>query len=267
LGENWRAGSDFTPPPGSETAGGADFGDFFGGGAGANGFSDFFESLFGGRVRRAGASLRSKGKNIEAEIAITLEEAHHGATRTIRFQSTERCSTCDGTGTKDGKTCPTCRGSGVVRHQKTLEVTIPPGVRNGSIVRLAGQGEAGFNGGPPGDLLLHIRLEPHPLFRVVDKNELELELPVAPWEAALGATVPVPTLDGTVQMTIPPGTQAGQRLRLREQGLNGRRGGRGDLYVKIKIVIPRPLTPSEKELFEKLAATSRFDPRDLLPKH
>lgn len=130
------------------------------------------------------------------------------------------------------------------------------GIHNGSIVRLAGQGEPGMGGGPPGDFLLHIRLQPHPLFRVVDKNDLELELPVDPWEVALGAKAPVPTLDGTVEMKIPAATQGGQRLRLRGQGLNGPRGGRTDLYVKIKIVNPPALTPREKELFEQLTATS-----------
>jgi DnaJ-class molecular chaperone len=153
----------------------------------------------------------------------------------------------------------------VIRRPKSLDVTIPAGVRNGSVIRLAGQGEPGINGGPPGDLLLHVRIEPHPLFHIVDEDNLELELPVAPWEAALGAKVPVPTLDGSVEMTIRAGTQGGQRLRLRGQGLNRRAGGRSDLYIRIKIVNPPKLTAKEKELFEKLAAESRFNARDLLP--
>jgi DnaJ-class molecular chaperone len=265
-GENWQAGS---PPPGWEDGGGRggfrDYNDIFGRGGGQNGgFSDFFGSVFG---RRGGRSdFRSKGENIEAEIGLTLEEAHRGVTRTITFQSNETCSNCGGSGTKDGKPCPTCRGSGVVRRAKSLEVTIPAGVRNGSVIRLAGQGEPGTNGGAAGDLLLHVRLEPHPLFRIVDDDDLEIELPVAPWEAALGARVNVPTLDGPVEMTIRAGTQASQRLRLRGQGLNKRGGGgRSNLYAIIRIVNPPSLTSKEKELFEKLAAESRFDARQLLP--
>jgi DnaJ-class molecular chaperone len=147
-----------------------------------------------------------------------------------------------------------------------LEVTIPAGVRDGSVIRLAGQGEPGANGAAPGDLFLHVRIEPHPLFEIVDENDIQVEVPVSPWEAALGATVRVPTLDGQVEMKIPAGTQAGKRLRLRSQGLNKRDRGRGDEYVKVKIVIPPKLTPKEKQLFEKLAAESHFEARDLLPR-
>ena len=129
---------------------------------------------------------------------------------------------------------------------KSLEVTIPPGVRDGTVIRLAGQGEPGANGGPPGDLYLHVRIEPHPLFEIVGDADVQIEFPVAPWEVALGARVNVPTLDGPVEMKIPPATQGGTRLRLRGQGLNKRRGGRGDQYVKIKIVIPPKLTAKEK---------------------
>jgi len=146
---------------------------------------------------------------------------------------------------------------------------------NGKYVTLAGKrvnyqtgpiywGEPGTNGGPPGDLYLHVRIEPHPLFEIVGDVDVQIEFPVAPWEAALGARVNVPTLDGSVEMKIPPGTQGGTRLRLRGQGLNKRRGGRGDEYVKIKIVIPPKLTARETSLFEKLAAESKFDPRELL---
>lgn len=153
----------------------------------------------------------------------------------------------------------------MVRRPKSLDVTIPARVHNGSIIRLAAQGEPGINGGPPRDLLLRVQIEPHPFFRITDEDSLELDLPVAPWEAALGAKVPVPTLDGSVEMTIRAGTQGGQRLRLRGQGLNKRSGGRSDLYARIKIVNPPKLNPKEKELYQGLAAESRFDPRALLP--
>ena len=271
LGANWKAGSDFTPPAGAGTGprnGRVDFGDFgdvFGGGQGASGFSDFFESLFGNRRgTRGGAGFQMRGQDVEAEISLPLEDAHRGAKRSITLEVTETCPECQGTGTKDGKVCPTCRGAGVIHRPKSFEVTIPAGVRDGSVIRLAGQGEPGANGAPPGDLYLHVRIEPHPLFEIVGDNDVQIELPVAPWEAVLGTKVAVPTLEGTVEMKIPPGTQGGQRLRLRGQGLKTRSGGRGDEYVKIKIVVPPKVTPKEKELFEKLAAESRFNPRELM---
>lgn len=272
LGENWKAGADFTPPPGwtgwEGAQGGFDFSEVFGDGRGPSGFSDFFEAFFGGgrgaRAGRAGAGFTMRGSDVEAEIQLTLEEAHRGVTRTITFEAAERCPDCGGSGVKDNRPCPTCRGAGQVRRQKSLEVAIPPGVRDGSVIRLAGQGEPGTGNAPAGDLFLRVRLKPHPLFRLVGDDDVEVELPVAPWEAALGAKVNVPTLDDPVEMTIPAGTQGGQRLRLRGQGLNRRRGGRGDEYVRLKIVVPPKPTPGERELFEKLAAESRFDPRELL---
>jgi curved DNA-binding protein len=269
LGPNWKAGEEFRPPPGWEGVNVqyGDFGDMFGGGGSAGGFSDFFESLFGGRRRtgRRGAGFAMRGQDVEAEIPLTLEEAHRGGKRTITLQVTEPCPTCRGTGSKDGKTvCPTCRGAGVIRRPKSIEVTIPPGVRDGSVIRLTGQGEPGANGAPAGDLFLRVRLQPHRLFSVVGDSDVQIELPVAPWEPALGAKVQVPTLDGPVELKIPPGAQGGQRLRLRGRGLNRRGGGRGDQYVKLKIVIPPKLGPKEKELFEKLAAESRFNPRELM---
>jgi DnaJ-class molecular chaperone len=267
LGQNWKAGEEFRPPPDWEGARGGfgDFSDLFGGGAGRSGFSDFFETLFGGRRGApGGAGFVMRGQDVEAEIALTLEEAHRGVKRSVTLQLAETCSDCRGSGSKDGKTaCPTCHGAGAIRRPKSLEVTIPAGVRDGSVIRLAGQGEPGANGAPAGDLYLHVRIQPHRLFEVVGESDVQIELPVAPWEAALGARIAVPTLDGPVEMKIPAGAQGGQRLRLRGQGLNRRGGGRGDEYVKLKIVIPPNLAPKEKELFEKLAAESRFNARDL----
>ncbi len=254
LGANWKAGADFTPPPdwaGREGPGGAgggfDYGEVFGGGRAASGFSDFFESFFGGgagnaragesRGARGGAGFAMRGSDVEAEISLTLEEAHRGVTRTIRIESPD---------------------------SKSLEVTIPAGMRDGSVIRLSGQGASGSGNAPAGDLYLRARIKPHPLFSVVGDDDIQIELPVAPWEAALGANVSVPTLDEPVEMTIAAGTQGGQRLRLRGQGLNRRQGGRGDEYVRLKIVIPPKLSAKEKELFEKLAAEARFDARELL---
>jgi curved DNA-binding protein len=244
LGANWKAGSDFTPPPGWEAGRGhyEDFGDIFGGaGAGGStgGFSDFFEALFGGRGARRGAGFAMRGSDVEAEILLPLEEAHRGGTRSI---------------TLSGSSGP-----------RTLDVTIPAGVRDGSVIRLTGQGMPGTGNAPAGDILLHVRLQPHSLFTVLNNGDIQLDLPVAPWEAALGARVKVPTLDGSVDMTIPPGAQGGQRLRLRGQGLQRLRdGGRGDQYVRLQLVNPPQLTETQKALFAKLAAESRFDARTLL---
>src|SRR3984957_7111916 len=265
LGPNWKAGAEFTGPGANgtraETGG---FGDIFGHG-GASEFSDFFESMFGGnRGARAGGNFGMRGRDVEVELPVTLEDAHRGVKRQISLQVEDMCPECTGSGLKDGKPCPTCRGSGTVRRTKTFEVTIPVGVRDGSIVRLAGQGNAGGKGASPGDLFLHVRLEPHHLFDLVGDGDIEVELPAAPWEAVLGAKVNVPTIDGAVEMDIRPGTQAGQRLRLRGQGLARRGGGRGDQYVKLKIVVPPEPTNKEKDLFRRLATESRFNPRELL---
>lgn len=240
LGQNWKNGQEFTPPPG--------WGDARGSGQGAGGgfdfsggdFSDFFESLFGGR---GGAQGRSRGPrrgdDAEAEISISLEDAYHGATRTITLRRAGRG--------QDGRT-------------DTLELRIPPGTTEGSVLRLAGQGGGGTEGGPAGDLYVRVRLEPHPLFRV-DGQNLETDAPVTPWEAALGAEVPVRTLDGTAHTKLPPGTSCGKRLRLRGQGLPDRSGKRGDLFARVRIDVPRTLTERERSLFEELKRASDFNPR------
>jgi len=273
LGPNWKAGEEFRPPPNWEGAGVnveyGDFADIFGGAAqDRGGFSDFFEALFGSRRggARAGAGFSMRGQDVEAEILLTLEEAHRGGKRTINLQVAEPCPDCRGTGLKDGRTpCPACRGAGALQRPKSLEVTIPAGVRDNSVIRLAGQGGPGTAGAPSGDLFLRVRAQPHRLFNVVGNNDVELELPVAPWEAALGASLAVPTLDGPVEMKVPAGAQGGQRLRLRGRGLSIRGGGRGDEYVRIKIVNPPNLGPRERELYANLASESRFNPRELMP--
>ena len=263
LGSNRKAGSEFTPPPGWK-AQGTGFDGFTATTSqdSTAGFSDFFESLFGRRrSAREGAGFRMRGNDVEAEIALSLEEAHHGAKRNISFDNAEACPGCGGSGTEDGKPCPICQGRGVVARTKSLEVTIPAGVRQGSVIRLAGQGESGLNDASSGDLLLHVRIQPHKRFEITGEDDVEIEIPVAPWEAALGAMVNVPTLDGTVEMKIPPGSQAGRKLRLRGIGLSRRDGARGDEYVKLRIVLPTELNARQKQLFEELAAESHFDPR------
>jgi len=243
YGENWRAvkagAGAPPPPPGWERAEGAprgraggfdfndfDFGRFSTGGAG--GF-DIFEEMFGGARDRG--PRRGRGHDIEAELELSLEEAHHGGRRTLQMQGAE-----------------------------PIEVNIPAGMRDGSIIRLAGQGGSGANGSEPGDLYLHIRLLPHPVF-TLKGDDLELELSIAPWEAVLGGSVEVPTIDGKVELKVPAGAKAGQRLRLRGQGLNKRKGGRGDEFVRLKVVVPKEVSAEERRLYEELKRVSRFNPR------
>ena len=277
YGENWRAvkSGAGAPPPGweqaqrSPRAGRPETGDFdlnfdysgdFGGFRGGSGEGfDIFEEIFN-RARGGRSVRRGRGRDIEAELELSLEEAHRGGRRTLQMQTAEVCPTCNGSRVVDGKTCDTCGGAGEVLRPKTIEVNIPAGVRDGSTIRLAGQGGAGSNGSEPGDLYLHIRLRPHSRFSV-NGDDVEVELAIAPSEAALGAKVEAPTIDGKVELTVPPGTNTGQRLRLRGQGLNKRKGGRGDEYVRMKIVVPKELSAEERRLYEELQRISRFDPR------
>lgn len=256
LGENWRAGQDFSPPPGWEFFGsrrGAGSGagrtfnfEFFGDGfeeSPFSGFSDFFSMLFGGGPADGGMGTRrgarggraqawaSPGQDQEAEIPITLEEAHRGARKTITLEG-----------------------------GRTLEVKIPPGTPDGHRLRLRGQGGSGNGSSQAGDLYLRVRLAPHPLFKL-NGEDLEVEVPIAPWEAALGARIEVPMLDGKAALKLQAGAQSGQRLRLRGKGLARRNGSQGDLYAVLRIEVPRSLSARERELFEELARASSFRPR------
>jgi curved DNA-binding protein len=286
YGEKWRAvkaGAGAPPPPGYEsydfggagnrgrspgggprTGGGFDFNDFDFSrfrttGTGPGGF-DIFEEMFGGGSGRGRTTRSGRGRDIEAELETSLEEAHRGGRRTLQMQVSEVCPTCGGTGVKDGKACPTCGAAGEVIRPKTIEVNIPAGARDGATIRVPGQGGSGSNGSEPGDLYLHIRLRPHPLF-TVKGDDLETELAIAPWEAVLGDKVQAPTIDGKVELTIPAGSKSGQRLRLRGQGLNKRNGGRGDEFVRLKITVPKAVSPEERRLYEELKRVSRFEPR------
>jgi curved DNA-binding protein len=265
LGANYQEGADVTPPPGWENVhfDVNDPGDLFGGGA--YNFSDFFTSFFGGAPPpRTGNGFARKGRDIEAELELTLTEAHRGGPRNLSLQLTEECHDCGGAGVRNSRACMVCKGKGISLRTKQIEVNIPAGVREGTVVRLAGLGNPGTGQSPAGDLLLRVKLQLDPLFSVAGADDLQIELPVSPWEPVLGAKVKVPTLDGMVEMSIPEGSQAGQRLRLRGQGLKRRDGSRGDQYVKLKIVVPSPSNANEKELFSRLAAESRFDPRQSL---
>jgi curved DNA-binding protein len=251
LGANWKAGDDVSGASGFSGFGGpnGDFGDVrveFGSGGD---FSDFFEGLFG-RGGRSGAragrrttgfggfegfeGFQARGGDLEAELELTLEEAARGGRRRISL------------------------GDG-----RDYEVNIPPGVRDGQRIRLAGEGGRGAAGGPPGDLFLRVRINPHPRFRL-EGRDLYVDLPITPWEGVLGASVEVPTLEGKKRVKVPPGSSTGRKLRLRGEGFPGPRGGRGDLYAVLKVEVPKKPTPEERELFERLAQVSKFNPREKL---
>ncbi len=251
LGHNWQHGQQFN----AGGFGGQGFGGGFGGGSGGD-FSDFFEAIFGQAARGGGQGFGggfggaqggfgadpfggfqrrpSKGKDIQAEITITLEDALKGNRRSITLSGAQ------------GK--------------RDLEVNIPAGSKEGSKLRLTGQGEPSPSGGASGDLFLRIKFMTHALFSV-DGNDISYDLPLTPWEAALGVKARIPTLEGEIEMNIPAGTSSGRRFRLRGRGL-GKEGARGDQMVRAMIRVPESLSDEERALFEQLAAVSSFTVRE-----
>lgn len=269
LGPDWEHGQHFQRPPGFENVrfhfgGGGPGGGM--GGAGAAGFSDFFENLFGGGFGGGGGGFSgfggfegagpqgggfgpqgfsrraAKGQDSEAGLELTLEEAYRGGSKTITLREQ-------------------VAGPGGMPQvsTKNLDVSIPAGVRDGARIRLAGQGNPGMGGGSAGDLYLKVRILPHALFKLKGDN-IVLDLPLTPWEAALGTTVTVPTLDKSVQLSVPPGVGSGQKLRLRGRGL-GTGARRGDQLVRVMIKVPKDLSDEERTLMEQLAEASSFRPR------
>lgn len=241
LGNRWRAGQEFTPPP--EWGAGFEF--TSGGDSAAEGadYSDFFSTLFG-NFSRHGASTRAHGEDHHAKIFIALEDAFHGGTHTITLRSPQ----VDAQGR-------------VVLRERSLNVQIPKGVRESQHIRLAGQGAPGIKGTSPGDLYLEIHFHPHPLYQVQDRD-LSLSLPIAPWEAALGATVKAPTPTGVVEVKIPPGSQSGRKLRLKGRGIPGEPAG--DLYLVLDVVLPKADTEQAQQIYHTMARELAFNPRQAL---
>ncbi len=247
---NWRAGEEGGPE-------GFEFG--------GTGFSDFFEQFFGGRGgagHRGGfdGAQAGPGQDVEAVLMVTLEEAMRGGVRPITLRRNTRCPRCNGTGVEGRRVCSQCAGGGQVSTTQDYKVKIPAGVRDGQRLRLAGQGEPGLGGGAAGDLYLRVRMAGHPDFRV-EGGDLYYDLDLAPWEAALGAQISVPALEGPLNIKIPPATQNGQRLRLRGRGLPAPANERGDLYVVARIHMPKEIGDREKALWEQLSRESHFNPR------
>ncbi len=248
LGPDWQNAQHFQNQGGGYSGnpfgGGGFSGSFNGQSFNASGFSDFFETLFGGGRQAGGfgadpfasyGQRSRKGHDIDVTIQLTLEDAYHGGAKNIALQGS------------NGQT-------------RNLEVKIPAGVKNGARIRLAGQGEPGAGqNAKPGDLYLHVSLLPHPLFSL-DDNDVVYELPVSPWEAVLGTRVRVPTLAGDIELTIPPGSGSAKKFRLRGKGL-GTGTGKGDQFVRLNISVPSTLTAEERELWEKLRDITAFNPR------
>lgn len=252
LGANWKQGQDFQPPPGWNA--GYETGDSGFDGQDMGDQSDFFESLFrrgfarsqstsaGGQGR--GQGFHAHGQDSHARIQITLEEAYHGGTRRVNLQM------------------PTVDADGhVVLREHPIEFTIPRGVRVGQRIRLAGQGGPAMGQGQPGDLYLEVDFLPHKHYRV-DKHDVYMDLPVAPWEAALGAVIEVPTPTGTVELTVPAGSSEGRKLRLKGRGIPGKTPG--DFYFVLKIAVPPADSDSAKAAYRNMAqAFTSFNPRNL----
>ncbi len=275
-----------------------DFGQFGRSGRPGAGVQDIFSDLFGGM--EAGPRIQ-RGPDMVMEMSISLEEAVNGVTRPISYRKDVSCKTCAGTGAKDGKlitcsrcggsgklqtgqaffkqiqTCPSCSGQGRVASEtchackgrgvsigtENIKVKIPAGVDNGSKVRLRGRGGAGIKGGPAGDLLIEITVNPHPIFRRKGNN-LYVDVPVTIAEATLGAKIQVPTIDGMAYLTLPPGTNSGKKLRLRGKGVSSARGGKGDQYVEIKVVVPQKLSDSQKKSLYEVEKAYAENPREAL---
>jgi len=244
LGADWNRPGGFQPPPGYQWDAQQQPGGYYqwggdGGGVqfefGGTGFSDFFEAFFGGGRGRSAfggfggrQATAERGADVEADIMVPLEEALHGSTRAVSLRRA---------------------GSDKV---ESYQVKIPRGVHEGQRIRLRGQGEAGTRGGKSGDLFLRVRLARHPDFRV-EGSDLIHDVKIEPWQAVLGTEVVVPTLESNVRLKVPPGTQGGQRFRLRERGLPGASGKRGDLYVEVQINVPKSLSEREREIWKELA--------------
>ena len=242
LGANWKAGQDFRPPPDWDQG----F-EFHGGGftdADASQFSDFFESLFGSGFAQAGhgrAGFHARGEDTFAKVMIDLEDAYRGASRTLTLRHSELGS--------DGR--PQLK-------ERTLNVRIPQGIRQGQHIRLTGQGAPGIGKGEAGDLYLEVEFNPHRAYKV-EGRDVFLELPVAPWEAAMGATVKAPTPRGAVELKVPPGTSAGRKLRLKGRGIPGQPPG--DLYVVVQIALPPAETEAGKAAYREFEKALPFNPR------
>ncbi len=301
-GQSTPGGFDFGGFDFSDFAGaGGGAGRQAGGSAGSGGFRDIFSSIFGGGAGGRGSAVPREpepGNDLEYQVNIGFWDAIRGTVLKLNIAHLENCTTCHGKGTvgtpqtcpechgsgqisqtsgrmkfntpcphcggagKVQNTCPVCHGDGAVEATSPLEVRVKPGTRDGQRIRLAGKGNAGLHGGPAGDLFIIIRIGEHPVFRR-DGDDIYVTIPVSAPEAALGAKIEVPTIDGRSQLRVPPGTQSGQKLRLREKGVPSatREGARGDEIVEVKIVVPEARDLKVRELWQEMQKLNPEDPR------
>jgi molecular chaperone DnaJ len=301
MGGPGAGAGGFTYRPGGG-AGGVQFDFGGAGGGGGAPWEDLLGGFFGGGggTGRRPTQTAARGADLQYEIEVSLEEAFRGGERRFTITAPDTCPTCHGTGAEPGaslETCPlcqgsgrgvswrgfsiggdvcercggtgkipsqkchTCRGTGQVERPRAVTVSIPKGVDEGNKLRVAGQGSPGEHGAPAGDLYLSVKMRPHPLFERKGED-LYVDLPVTFAEAALGADVEVPTMNGRVTMKIPPGVQSGQQLRLSGQGMPRRAGGSGNLFARLKVTVPRNLSDEERQLIEKLSSLRGENPRE-----
>ncbi len=227
-------------------------------------FGDIFGAIFGRKSRTGGGAeftgFSTPGADLETGIQLTLREVLTGVVRRIQVPETVPCPTCGGTGHQRGRPCPTCDGTGSQTEYRTIEVKIPAGVQDGTRVRVAGKGRPGRHEGRRGDLYLQVHVLSDGVFRR-QGSDVHVTLPVWPWEAALGAEVLAPTLTDPVRVKVPPGSKAGEKLRLKGKGLPTASGGRGDLFFTLQIVMPSSLTDEDRKLYEQLGRGRHPDPR------
>jgi molecular chaperone DnaJ len=259
FGDQWPYADQFAKAGGQQQDfSGRDFSYGGGGGGFSGGFSGNVGSIFEEILRGGGGTYArrpraSRGHDLEYAVAVTLEEAFSGGMRMLNLQSEKPCPTCQGSGQQQGKPCPTCRGAGAVASVERLEVKVPPGVKTGSRVRIAGKGGQGHGGGPRGNLYLKVTVKPHKLFeRKGDDLLATVGVPLT--VAVLGGEIKVPTLTGRLALKIPAETENGKAFRLGKQGMPRLGGsGRGDLIARVSVELPQKLSAEEKELFKKLS--------------
>lgn len=262
LGSDWQqrardfqGGVQYRTAPGGDGGVQFDFQDL-----GEGGFSEFFQSIFGGMGRAGGFGTRprrNRGSDVESSIELGLRDAFTGGQRSLTLQTHSVCPRCHGTGNDRGKLCHDCHGTGTIQTSKSLEVTIPAGVREGQRIRLAGQGEPGVGGGANGDLYLTVHIAPDPTF-TRKGDDLLVEQPVLIYALALGGEVTVATMTGKISVKVPAGSQNGRKLRIPSKGMPRLRGGgAGDLYVTLVAQMPTNLDDRQRELFKELAAMER----------
>jgi len=261
LGSDWQQRARTAPgaryaAPNGPSDGGVhfDFDDL-----GDSGFSEFFQTFFGGLGRSAPGGRRTRGmrgSDVESELPLSLRDAYAGGIRSISLQTETVCPRCHGTGTVDNKLCHQCRGAGTIPTIKTLDVTIPAGVRDGQRIRLTGQGGPGVGGAPSGDLYLIARIGADPAFERRG-DDLDVDQPVSVYTLVLGGEVTVPTMTGRIDVKVPSASQNGRVLRIPGKGMPKPGGGSGDLYVRLSAQVPTMLTERERELFKELAELAK----------